>query len=366
LKTWFGGRLARYLSSEPPKTIAPEALADLERVARCLQPGDVILVEGNSRFSTGIKFLTQSTWSHAALYVGEAALAGRPEAQLPDGRRACVIEADLVDGVRAVGLDLYAGLPLRICRAVSLSRADAERVCQHAIARLGHRYDLKHIFDLMRWLMPAPPIPARFRRRLLTLGSGDPTRAICSMLVAEALQSVRYPILPRVERVRRVDNPDAQFVEFVDQPDPASEILHLRHASLFVPRDFDLSPYFEIVKPTLTRGFDHRHLLWGDHLLDADELAATVHMDGDGHAALPADAAAMTRASHATDVTDIEPVTRAGHTRAAPRGPELERPDEADRAPATDSPQGSGTDPAEAANVTAKPGSGWLARLRGR
>lgn len=40
------------------------------------------------------------------------------------------------------------------------------------------------------------------------------------------------------------------------------EILHVRHHSLFVPRDFDVSPYFQIVKPTVEAGFDHHGLVW--------------------------------------------------------------------------------------------------------
>jgi hypothetical protein len=58
---------------------------------------------------------------------------------------------------------------------------------------------------------------------------------------------------------------------------PTSEVLHLRHPSLFVPRDFDLSPYFEVVKPALVNGFDHRRLVWGDQGIDPatiDELVA--------------------------------------------------------------------------------------------
>ena len=35
-----------------------------------------------------------------------------------------------------------------------------------------------------------------------TLGSGDPTRAICSSLIAAAFGSVRYPVLPDVEIAR--------------------------------------------------------------------------------------------------------------------------------------------------------------------
>ena len=264
LRQWLGKLLARYLSREPRSRPTGDSLAELDRVASCLRPGDIILVEGKSRFSTGIKYLTQSTWSHAALYVGEEALAGRPEGRLPDGGRACVIEADLVEGVRAVGLNAYAGLPIRICRAVSLGKDEVQVVIAHATSRLGHRYDLKHIFDLMRWLLPTPPLPSRFRRRLLTLGSGDPTRAICSTLVAEALQAVRYPILPQTKRLARVDGPEDVGL--------ASEVLQLRDASLFVPRDFDLSPYFEIVKPSLAQGFDHRRLFWHDEYVDHDAL----------------------------------------------------------------------------------------------
>ena len=31
---------------------------------------------------------------------------------------------------------------------------------------------------------------------------------------------------------------------------------------LYVPRDFDASPYFAFIKPTLTADFDHRALAW--------------------------------------------------------------------------------------------------------
>lgn len=38
----------------------------------------------------------------------------------------------------------------------------------------------------------------------------------------------------------------------------------IRHHSLFAPRDFDISPYFQIVKPTLEGAFDYRTLPWDD------------------------------------------------------------------------------------------------------
>ena len=91
---------------------------------------------------------------------------------------------------------------------------------------------------------------------MIALGSGEATRVICSTLIAQAFQSVRYPILPRIERL-----PEHQHV---NSDYSREEILHIRHHSLFAPRDFDLSPYFQIVKPTVECGFDHRRLKWAD------------------------------------------------------------------------------------------------------
>jgi hypothetical protein len=31
---------------------------------------------------------------------------------------------------------------------------------------------------------------------------------------------------------------------------------------LFTPRDFDISPYFEVVKPTIAKDFDYRKIAW--------------------------------------------------------------------------------------------------------
>lgn len=247
LSAWLGGHLSRYLShaSHVHGTTAP---TDPAKLMACLQPGDVVLVEGQTRVSVAIKYLTQSTWSHAALYAG-------PGTRLVDAHGAprCFLEADIREGVRAVSVAEFAGLHCRVCRPVGLSDAEIEAVIGFVTARLGHQYDLKNVIDLARYLFPTPPVPVRWRRRMLALGSGDPTRAICSTLIAQAFQSVRYPILPLVESVPSND-PMC--------PDCMDEILHVRHHSLFVPRDFDVSPYFAVVKPTLTAGFDHRVLTW--------------------------------------------------------------------------------------------------------
>ncbi len=243
----LGGRLARFLSRPNPR-YKPLATTDPQAMAAAIAPGDVLLVEGNTRFSTAIKYLSQSTWSHAALYVGNAT-------DPSDAARRELVEADVVNGVITVPLEKFDGMHTRICRPVGLSDEDRARVIGYALARVGHRYDLKNIFDLVRYLLPQPPVPVRWRRRMLALGSGDPSRAICSTLIAQAYQSVRYPILPTVTR---------KPAEAEDCNDCYDEILQIRHHSLFVPRDFDISPYFEIVKPTLAGGFDYTRINWGD------------------------------------------------------------------------------------------------------
>jgi hypothetical protein len=250
LTNMIGRLLAHYLN----KTISqyePFAITDAVRLARVLQPGDVLLVEGNTRISTAIKYLTQSTWSHAAIYVGDALSRGDDATAIP-----VLVEADLEHGVIAVPLSKYAALNTRICRPVGLTPDDLERVVAYAVSRLGHAYDLKNVIDLARYLLPTPPVPVSWRRRMISFGSGDPTRAICSTLIAQAFQSVRYPILPHIVQTE-VNTPDKHDYT-------VKEILHIRHYSLFAPRDFDISPYFRVIKPTIEHDFNYKALEWGD------------------------------------------------------------------------------------------------------
>ena len=237
-----GRVLGRYLS-EPVKHYRPLTTSSPSLLRPTLQPGDVLLVEGNTRVSGAIKYLTQSTWSHAALYVGDV-LAERPDDPDPPS----LVEVDMVGGVWAIPLSKYAAFHTRICRPVALTSQDAERVIAYALSRLGHAYDLKNMIDLARYLLPMPPLPSRWRRRMLALGSGDPTKAICSTLIAQAFQSVGYPILP--EMVRRHSDPGAE--------DHNRELLYIRHFSLYTPRDFDISPYFDVVKPSVEHGFTYK------------------------------------------------------------------------------------------------------------
>jgi hypothetical protein len=244
---WFGRWLAQRLRQETPGE-EPYIPSDPDALRRILRPADVLLVAGGSKLSTAIKYLTQSTWSHAAIYVGNAV--DRPAGTEPRD----LIEVTPVEGCVAVPLSKYERFHTRICRPVGLTDADREDIIDFMVSRLGVQYDMRNIFDLARYLLPTPPVPARWRRRMIALGSGEPTRAICSALIAEAFGRVRYPILPRIEAVASEPRGVSRFRK--------REILHIRHYSLYAPVDFDLSPYFRIVKPTIEEGFNYKGLTW--------------------------------------------------------------------------------------------------------
>jgi hypothetical protein len=251
----IGKVIAGYLQKEVPG-YEPFTPSDPERLRGIVQDGDVLLVEGNSRISGIIKYLTQSTWSHSALYVGP--IEGASE---PDGEPHVLIEAEVGEGVVTAPLSKYFAFHTRLCRPVGLSYEDRTTVCRYAINRVGFGYDTKNILDLMRYLVPMP-IPQRWRRRMIALGSGDPTKIICSALIAQAFDAVRYPILPKVTQA------ESRLAR--------REILHIRDSSLYMPRDFDISPYFQIVKPTIELGFDYTSLHWADKQKPLGEVAGAV------------------------------------------------------------------------------------------
>lgn len=259
---YMGKRLAHFLST--PRPMESFAAAPTQEELMCsLQVGDVLLVEGNTRFSVAIKYLTQSTWSHAAIYVGEhLAAAGAPENH-------CLIDSDTVHGVRSFGLKQFENLHVRICRPIGLGEPERVKLAQFVIEKIGAQYDMRHVFDLVRYLLPTPPVPTRFRRKMLSLGSGDPTRAICSSLIAQAFESIHYPILPLVEKHKIGKG-------------RVKELLHVRHYSLFTPRDFDVSPYFQIIKPELPESFNYRNLYWV-----MENVEVTYHPETDEATLLP-------------------------------------------------------------------------------
>src|SRR5688572_29033097 len=96
----FGRWLAQHLGREAPGE-EPFIPSDPEALRRTLRLGDVLLVAGSSTLSIAIKYLTQSTWSHSAIYVGDVS-------ELPDsGEPHLLIEVTPVDGCVSVPLSKY-------------------------------------------------------------------------------------------------------------------------------------------------------------------------------------------------------------------------------------------------------------------
>ncbi len=258
IEAYLSARIIKYIS-QPTGRYAPFYAADPDVVRKTLKPGDILLVEGNTRLSATIKYLTQSTWSHAALYVGE-----RPGDVSSTGEPNVLLEAEADTGVATVPLSKYVHFHTRICRAVGVDDATIQKVIDYALQRIGTQYDQQRIIDLARYLFPYPPVPVWFRRRMLSIGSGDPTRAICSTLIAQAFASIHYPILPERAAINGKTYGIAPFVQ--------DELDHIRTYGLYTPRDFDVSPFFAIVKPTIAAGFDYHTVQWGPPEISATDL----------------------------------------------------------------------------------------------
>jgi Permuted papain-like amidase enzyme, YaeF/YiiX, C92 family len=113
------GRCIAARLRQPSRGCKSFTSSDPAALRRVLQPGDVLLVDGNQRISSAIKYLTQSSWSHAALYVGDALVSLRGF-----GEQACLIEANLDEGVVAVPLSKYAAFSgwADVCRSAQGDR----------------------------------------------------------------------------------------------------------------------------------------------------------------------------------------------------------------------------------------------------
>ena len=251
---WIARTAVAWLTREGPPP--PTPLCDFNRLRYELRPGDVVLIEGRSRVSDVIKMITQAPWTHSALYLGrlhdigdEESRERVQEAHDGDASDQLVLEALLGQGTIVAPLNKYRHDHLRICRPVGLSPQDAQTVIAFCVERLGTDYDVRQLLDLARFFIPWTFLPRRWRSSLFEHHAGQPTRTVCSSLIAEAFNEIDFPILP-----------------FINRGTDGSLRFFKRNPRLFTPRDFDYSPYFEIIKyPFL--GLDdigiYRKLPWG-------------------------------------------------------------------------------------------------------
>jgi hypothetical protein len=206
------GALVLYLT-RPVKHSSPATIADAQSLAAILDRGDVLLSDGNTRVAALVRLVTQSSWSHVAMYVG-------PLEEGPDPR--CIVEADMAAGVRSIRLSELNALHVRVLRPIGLNDMDRCQLADSVVSRIGSEYDLAHAWVLGRKLLP---LPTRSRSSPNTLENGA-TRFICCSLLAHAFALVGHPILPVQMRVSSTATVD--------------------HRNL-TPGDFERASVFEVV-----------------------------------------------------------------------------------------------------------------------
>ena len=237
IKTWLMDSLSAWLNTEIDD-YEDVQLTDFGRLCEELHQGDVLLVEGRTRVSHVIKFITNSPWTHSVLYIGrldeirdESLREKVLENYQGKSHEQLIIESMLGEGTVIYPVTKYENGHLRICRPKGLSKSDRQQVINFALSQLGYEYDVRHLLDLARFLLPYGIIPRRWRSTLFQQYVGRSTRNVCSYMMGEAFGSVNFPILPIAERC-----------------EDGSLKLYKRNPRLFTPKDFDYSPYFDIIK----------------------------------------------------------------------------------------------------------------------
>jgi Permuted papain-like amidase enzyme, YaeF/YiiX, C92 family len=259
--------------TRPRRSYQHFTVNDSQALKKKIEKADIILVDGDQRVSQAIKYLTQSTWSHSVIYVGDELVARdhplRSRLLHRYGREArhMIIEALVGQGVIVAPLVKYIDFNIRICRPRGLREDDRRSILGFAVAQIGREYDMRNFIDLARYLFPFHLVPPSLRDEALHFGSREPTEVICSSFLAEAFRRVGFPILPVVVRPRRGKTVGERFFETIlGRPTRRaySGLFRARHPTLAVPRDFDLSPYFDIIKfNAIEEGaFDYRKMVW--------------------------------------------------------------------------------------------------------
>ncbi len=236
INNWTRNKLIGWLSHEPEQPA--DRLSDFDLLKDEIKVGDVLLVEGQSQVSRIIKTVTQSPWSHASIFIGRirdietTSLRQRATKYFDDSDDTpLLIEAILGKGTILTPLEDYRDFRLRLCRPSTISLEDRKLVISFVIEKLGTDYDLRQVIDLARFMFPYGILPRRWRSTLFHHNAGPETRTVCSTLIAQAFQNVSYPILPVLQ----------------ENDFGYKELTH-RNSRLFSPLDFDISPWFDILK----------------------------------------------------------------------------------------------------------------------
>jgi hypothetical protein len=232
-----------------------------------------------------IKLITQSPWTHSALYIGHIYEISDPELRQKvlsyyqgDPEAPLIIEALLGEGTVVHSIKKYCHDHLRICRPSNITPKDAKKVTAYGINKLGSEYHVRQLLDLARFLFPYSLLPRRWRSSLFMHDispkkNSTATSTVCSSMISEAFAQIKFPILPVTEQLKN-----------------GQTNLYMRNPRLMIPKDFDYSPYFEIIKYPIYR-FDrvamYKKMPWneeglvchapGDCYLPEDAMASTIY-----------------------------------------------------------------------------------------
>ena len=261
LANFILAKFYRFLSKED-NVSKRTYLYDFEQMTQEIKPGDVLLVESHTRMGNIIRLISESTWTHAALYIGRLQEISDPslrevvQKQVQNlTSKQLIIESVLGEGTRITGVDESKNDHIRILRPSALLPEDKEKVIAAAIHKIGKNYSLRHLFDLARFIFPWSFFPRRWRSSLFQHNMLQPTEDICSSMIAKVFQSINYPILPLIKK------------------DQAGYTLIHRNPRLYTPSDFDLSPFFDVIKYPilpLKKGQTYHDLPWKNQLISDD------------------------------------------------------------------------------------------------
>lgn len=270
LGNWLVEKLGNYLlkNNYPSRSY----LCDFSRIQHEVRSADVLLIEGRNPISRMVQRITQSPWSHAALYIGhihnlddpklrefvQQNYKGSPSEHL-------VAEAMIGQGTIIAPLSKYKDEHIRVCRPTGLSHLDAQKVIGYAVNSIGREYSIRNFFDLGRFILSSKFIPRRWNSSLFQKDAGKAEQDICSVMIAKAFASVKFPILPLI---RENDKKRLEMIR--------------RNPKLYSPSDFDYSPYFDIIKYPMmpVAGFSiYRHLPWQEELMSNDDQGLVQERD---------------------------------------------------------------------------------------
>ncbi len=229
-------RLIRWLYT---KKESPNASwCDFSQARHLFEPTDVILVDGSTLADRKVKAISGSRWSQVCLYIGRlhdirntslrATLSEHLQCQT-DAQ--LMLKVDLVQGIHITTVNELHQQHFRVCRPRGLSEDDKQTVINYAISRMSLRP--KHAWwpAVRLLLVPWSLFPSRFRLRLFRYLSGRRLRRAVGGTVGDAFSFIQFPIFPLVKA--KAENANR---------------LYRQYPLIFFASDFDLSPYFDVLK----------------------------------------------------------------------------------------------------------------------